>query len=42
MSSALDEKEDLGAAPAAPAADVRLPIDIKKAEWTVFELHRRW
>jgi hypothetical protein len=38
-----DERdEDLGEAPPAPPIEARFPLDVKKAEYTVYELHRRW
>lgn len=37
-----DEPEDLGSPTVSATLEVRLPIEIKKAEYTIFELHRRW
>lgn len=36
------DDEDLGEAPPAPPIEARFPLDVKKAEYSVFELHRRW
>lgn len=36
------DDEQLGEAPPAPPIEARFPLDVKKAEHSVFELHRRW
>jgi hypothetical protein len=36
-----DEKEDLGAS-THERVETKFPLDIRKADYSIFELHRRW